>query len=94
MVSATGITTRQTVGMMVGIAAYVRACVGSMACTFDFNCIDPDADEELYSCDEIPSEIISPCSDHVDQNWIADDAAQARALAETNKCPGGSYHVE
>ena len=27
----------------------------------------PDAGEELYACDEIPSEITSPCSDHVDQ---------------------------
>ena len=62
--------------------------------TFDFNCIDPDAGGEMYACDEIPSEIISPCSDHVDQNWIVEDAAQARALAETTKCSGGSYHLE
>ena len=69
-------------------------CVDSMACTFDFNCIDPDADEELYACDEIPSAIASPCSDNVDQNWIVEDAAQARALAETTMYFGGSYHVE
>ena len=92
--SATGITTRQTVGMMVGIAAYVRACVESMACTFDFNYIDRDAGEELYACDEIPSEITSPCPDHVDQSWAFEDAAQARALVETTNCSGGSYHVE
>ena len=43
-------------------------CVDSMACTFDFSCINPGAGEELYACDEIPPEFISPCSDHVDQN--------------------------
>ena len=45
-------------------------------------------DEELYACDEIPSEITSPRSDHEDQNWIVEDAAQARALAETTSALG------
>ena len=73
----------------------ICTCGDSMACTFDLNCINPDASEELYACDEIPSEITSsPCSDHVDQNWIVEDAAQVRALAETTKCSGGSYPVE
>ena len=67
----------------------ICTCVDRMACTFDFNCIDPDAGEGLYACDEIPSEITSLCSDHVDQNWVVEDAAQARALAETTNCSGG-----
>ena len=72
----------------------ICTCVGSMACTSGFNCIDPDAGDELYTCDEIPSEITSPCSDHVDQSWIVEDAAQARTLAETTKCSGGSFDVD
>ena len=72
----------------------ICTCVGSMACTSGFNCIDPDAGDELYACDEIPLEIASPCSDHIDQNWIVENAAQARTLAETTKCTGGSFQVE
>ena len=44
---------------------YVRRY--SMACTFYSSCVDPDAGEELYACDQIPLEITSPCSDHVDE---------------------------
>ena len=73
----------------------ICTCVRSMACTLSgFNCIDADAGDEMYACDEIPSEITSPCSDHVDQNLIIEDAAQARTLAETIKCSGGSFQVE
>ena len=73
----------------------ICTCVDSMACTsLGFNCIDPDAGDERYACDEIPSEITSPCSDHVHQNWIVEDAAQAKTLAETIKCSGGSFQVE
>ena len=72
----------------------ICTCIDSMACTFNFNCIDPDAGDEMYACDEIPSEITSPCSDHGDQNWIVENATQARALAETTKCSGGSFQVE
>ena len=72
----------------------ICTCVDSMACTFGFNCIDPDAGDELYACDEIPSEIIPACSDHGDQNWIVENAAQARTLAKTTKCSGGSFQVD
>ena len=72
----------------------ICTCVDSMVCTSGFNCIDPDADDELYACDEIPSEITSPCSDDVEKNWIVENAAQARTLAETTKCSGGSFQVE
>ena len=72
----------------------ICTCIDSMACTFNFNCLDPDARDELYACDEIPSEITSLCSDHVVQNWIVEDAVQARTLAETTKCSGGSFQVE
>ena len=72
----------------------ICTCIDSIACSFDFNCIDPDAGDELYACDEMPSEITSPCPDHADQNWIVENAAQARTLAETTKCSGGSFQVE
>ena len=80
--------------LRVSVPVQINRVIIKMACTFDFNCIDPDADEELYACDEIPSAIVSPCSDNVDQNWIVEDAAQAQALAETTMYFGGSYHVE
>ena len=72
----------------------ICTCIDSMACTFNFNCLDPDAGDELYACHEIPSEITSPCSDDVEKNWIVEDAVQARTLAETTKCSGGSFQVE
>ena len=72
----------------------ICTCVDSMTCTSGFNCIDLDAGDELYACDEIPSDITSPCSDDVEKNWIVENAAQARTLAETTKCSGGSFQVE
>ena len=69
-------------------------CIDDTACTSGFNCIDPDAGNELYACNEIPSDIISPCSDTVEQNWIVEDTAQAQTLAETTKCSGGFFQVE
>ncbi|CAN0273456.1 unnamed protein product, partial [Ascophyllum nodosum] len=66
----------------------ICTCVGSMVCTSGFNCIDPDAGDEQYACDEIPSEITSPCSGDVEKKWIVENAAQARTLAETTKCSG------
>ena len=72
----------------------ICTCVGSMACTFDFNCIDLDAGDELYACHELPSDITSPCSDDVEKIWFVENAAQARTLAETTNCSGGSFQVE
>ena len=72
----------------------ICTCVGSMACTSGFNCIDLDAGDELYACHEIPSDITSPCSDDVEKNWIVENEAQAQTLAETTKCSGGSFQVE
>ena len=72
----------------------ICTCADSMMCTSGFNCIDPDAGDELYACDEIPSEITSPCSDDVEKIWIVENAAQARTLAESTKCSGGSFQVE
>ena len=72
----------------------ICTCIDSMACTFNFNCLDPDARDELYACHEIPSDITSPCSDDVEKNWIVENAAQALTLAETTKCSGGSFQVE
>ena len=72
----------------------ICTCVRSMTCTSGFDCIDPDAGDELYACHEMPSDISSPCSDDVEKNWIVENAAQARTLAETTKCSGGSFQVE
>ena len=71
----------------------VCTCVNSTACTLDFNCADPAAGDELYEC-KIPWVILSPCSDDVEQNWLIEDTAQARTLAEATKCSGGSFQVE
>ncbi|CAN0240601.1 unnamed protein product, partial [Ascophyllum nodosum] len=62
-------------------------------CTFDFDCINPGAGDELYGCD-IPSAVTSPCSQHIEQNWIVEDVYQARALAKAINCSGGSFQVE
>ena len=72
----------------------VCTSVNSIACTLDFNCVDPDAGDELYECKNMSLVMLSPCSDDVEKNWIVEDTAQARTLAEATKCSGGSFQVE
>ena len=79
--------------MTAGTAAYVCTCVNSTACTLDFNCADPGAGDELFEC-KMPWVMLSPCSDDVEKNWIVEDTAKARTLAEATKCSGGSFQVE
>ena len=71
----------------------VCTCADNAICTFDFDCINPGAGDELYGCD-IPSAVTPPCSQHIEQNWIVEDVYQARALAEAINCSGGSFQVE
>ena len=71
----------------------VCTCVDSTACTFDFDCIDPNAGAEIHECQMAPP-TAPPCSTHVRQNWVIEDAAQARALVEAINCSGGSFQVE
>ena len=71
----------------------VCTCVDSASCTFDFHCKDPGAGDEIYECQMSPP-AAPPCSADVSQNWIIEDATQARALVEAINCSGGSFQVE
>ena len=57
-----------------------------------FTCLDPKvAGVEPSICVESPSNLIS-CPAEL-QNWIVDDATQARAFADSVRCVGGSFNV-
>ena len=87
-VTATGSTTKTPAHMAEGIVAAASAWT-------DLNTNVALTVSTVYTkavwihrlqISSLPSEIPSPCSGHVDRNWIVGDAAQARALAETTNC--------
>ena len=71
----------------------VCTCAENILCSFDFDCTDPGAGNELYGCD-IPSAATPPCAERIEKSWIVEDMGQARALAEAIRCSGGSFQVE
>lgn len=56
-----------------------------------FNCLNPDDQDELYSCDVAPLDV--PCSELLQQTWVIKDSADARELADTVSCSGGRFDV-
>ncbi|CAM9152222.1 unnamed protein product [Ectocarpus fasciculatus] len=68
-------------------------CSGELCQSVNFDCLDPDADDEFYEC-EAPPPTALPCSAEVQQTWVVDDSAQAQALASAVNCSGGSFEVE
>ncbi|CAN0384079.1 unnamed protein product, partial [Laminaria digitata] len=58
-----------------------------------FDCLDPNAADELYECEAPPAAAL-PCSEEVQRTWVVEDSAQARALAAAVNCSGGSFEVE
>ncbi|CAM9120094.1 unnamed protein product [Laminaria digitata] len=69
------------------------SCSGNTCAFSPFDCLDPDADDELYECKAPPPAALS-CSAGVQRTWVVDDSAQARALAAVVNYPGGSFEVE
>eukprot|EP00903_Cladosiphon_okamuranus_P014549 g13496.t1 len=65
------------------------------SCGYDgaFDCLDPDAGDELYECEPPPPASL-PCSAEVQREWVVDDAAQAEALSAAVNCSGGLFEVE
>ena len=68
-------------------------CANRSSCIFDFDCIDPNAGDELYDCQRPPA-TVPPCSSDVKQTWIVEDKTHAHALAEAINCSGGSFQVK
>lgn len=70
-------------------------CSCSSAACFlgDFDCVDPDADNEVFECRPAPPAALL-CSAEAQQVWVVETSAQARALAAAVNCSGGSFEVE
>ena len=68
-------------------------CIDGSFCSFHFSCTDPDAGNELFSC-EAPPPTVLPCSVDAKQTWIVEDTADARVLVEAVNCSGGLFQVE
>ncbi len=58
-----------------------------------FDCLDPTAGDELYECNERPPAAL-PCSAEVQQTWTVESSEQAKTLAASINCSGGSFEVE
>lgn len=60
----------------------------------NFDCVDPVAREApLYDCQE-PPPVASPCANDTAVEWVVEDTAGAKALAEAVDCAGGAFQVE
>ena len=58
-----------------------------------FKCLDPNAaGVEPFICVESPSTLTS-CPAELQQEWIVENATQARAFADSARCVGGSFNV-
>lgn len=69
------------------------SCSGAACVLSIYDCMDPEAYEELYECKEPPPAAI-PCSRNVKRSWVVDDSAKAKALVAAVNCSGGSFEVE
>lgn len=58
-----------------------------------FNCLDPDAPQELYECQETPV-VTTTCSPETQTAWVVEDLETATALAEIISCSHGAFDVE
>lgn len=58
-----------------------------------FNCLDPNAAQELYECQETPA-VTATCSPETRTDWVVEDSETAMALAEAISCSGGVFDVE
>lgn len=69
------------------------SCSGTACGYSSFECLDPEADDELYEC-EAPPPASLPCSAEVQREWVVDEAAKAQALTAAVNCSGGSFEVD
>eukprot|EP00752_Nemacystus_decipiens_P009914 g8846.t1 len=69
------------------------SCFG-IACPFSVaNCLDPSAEDVIFECMPPPT-TTPPCSAEIQQTWVVETSAQARAFAAAVNCSGGSFEVE
>lgn len=70
------------------------SCLESGDCKSSHSkCLDPSAADEVYACEE-PPQAGPRCSAAAQREWVVDNVAQARALADAVNCSGGYFEVE
>ena len=58
-----------------------------------FDCVDPDAPNALYDCEEtLPASV--PCAADLRGQWLVETTADAKEMAEAVYCAEGSFDVE
>ena len=65
------------------------------SCTGDhrFDCVDLDAPNALYDCEEtLPASV--PCASDLREQWLVETTAEAKEMAEAVYCAKGSFDVE
>lgn len=71
----------------------VCSCIGTACSLGQFNCLDPDAEDQFFECNPPPPAAL-PCSADAQRTWVVESSAQAQDLAAAVNCSGGSFEVE